>query len=209
MLKTLTLRAEHMILFFDTETTGLPNFKKPYDDPTQPKMLQLGAILATHDGDIIDSFASLVKIGDHYMHPMAQAAHGISRDKANSEGIDPAEAFSRFYDMAMSAEVLACHNFNFDIKLIHITGHQVKDTLDDFDLMLDEISDLPYYCTMQSTIKFCNLPFPSGRKGQKFPKLEELHRILFQEDFSGAHDAMADVTATVRCYFELKKLGVM
>ena len=40
-------------------------------------------------------------------------------------------------------------------------------------------------------------------------KLMELYRILFNEEFTGAHDAMADVTATMKCFFELKKRGVM
>jgi hypothetical protein len=62
---------------------------------------------------------------------------------------------------------------------------------------------------MRATIQFCALPFPSGRKGCKFPKLEELHRILFNEEFAGAHDAMADVSATARCYFELVNRGIM
>jgi len=198
----------NLILFFDTETTGLPT-KQLYTHPSQPKILQLGAALATQEGEILETINTLVKIGDTTINPYALAAHGISAERANTEGKEQAEVFAQFHDLAMASEALCCHNFNFDIKLFHITAAQLQEKLPDSDLMMSEIADLPFYCTMQSTIKFCNLPFPSGRKGQKFPKLEELYRILFQEDFEGAHDAMADITATMRCYFELKKRGIM
>jgi len=200
------------ILFFDTETTNLPQFKKPNHDPSQPKILQLGAILADESGEVVEEFSTLVQIGDSPINPYALAAHGISAKKANEEGISPLAAFIKFHELASSCDALACHNFNFDIKLIQITSAQVAPFFvesDAADLMMSDIEELPYYCTMASTISYCNLPFPSGRKGKKFPKLEELHRILFEENFEGAHDAMADVRATMRCYFELKKLGVM
>jgi len=198
----------NLILFFDTETTGLPT-KHPYKHPSQPKILQVGAALATPDGEILETINTLVKIGSTPINKYALAAHGISAERANDEGIEPEEVFAHFHELAMSAEALACHNFNFDIKLFQITAAQIQEKLPDSDLMMGEINDLPYYCTMQSTINYCKLPFPSGRKGFKFPKLEELHRILFQEDFSDAHDAMADITATMRCFFELKNRGIM
>ena len=200
------------ILFFDTETTNLPQFKKPNHDPSQPKILQLGAILADDSGEVMEEFSTLVQIGDTPINPYALAAHGISAKRANEEGIPPTEMFLKFHELSQSCDALACHNFNFDIKLIQITSAQIQGTFTDPDtssLLMSDIEELPYYCTMASTISYCNLPFPSGRKGKKFPKLEELHRILFDEDFEGAHDAMADVRATMRCYFELKERGIM
>lgn len=32
---------------------------------------------------------------------------------------------------------------------------------------------------------------------------EVVHRFLFNEDFEGAHDALSDVRATRRCYYEM------
>lgn len=61
-------------------------------------------------------------------------------------------------------------------------------------------------CTMQSTTAFCALPGPYGFK---WPRLEQLYRKLFQEDFADAHSALADVTACARSFVELKKLGVI
>jgi len=43
----------------------------------------------------------------------------------------------------------------------------------------------------------------------KFPTLEELHTVLFGENFQGAHDALADVRATAKCFFELLRRNVI
>jgi DNA polymerase-3 subunit epsilon len=198
------------ILFFDTETTGLPSGKIPFNHPDQPAILQLGALLMTEDGEELDSIATLVKIGSKAIHPMAQAAHGISAERANLEGITPVSALLSFHKMILDADMIVCHNFEFDFKLIKILAHSLAtETKDESILMLDEIEQVPYKCTMRATIQFCALPFPSGRKGCKFPKLEELHMILFNKKFADAHDAMADVSATARCYFELVSRGIM
>jgi DNA polymerase-3 subunit alpha len=43
----------------------------------------------------------------------------------------------------------------------------------------------------------------AAMRKQKFPTLSELHQALFDEPFSEAHNATADVEATTRCFFEL------
>jgi DNA polymerase III subunit epsilon len=59
---------------------------------------------------------------------------------------------------------------------------------------------------MQLATNFCRLPGPYG---YKWPSLQELHLKLFNEQFKGAHQALADVRACARCYFELKRLNVV
>jgi DNA polymerase III epsilon subunit-like protein len=61
-------------------------------------------------------------------------------------------------------------------------------------------------CTMQAATDYCRLP---GQYGYKWPSLQELHTKLFGQPFEGAHNALVDVRACARCYFELKRLGVM
>ena len=200
----------NLILFFDTETTGLPN-KKPPTDPNQARLIQLAAILASPEGETLNTLNTLVKIGNAFMHPLAQEAHGISRERANSEGIHPKEAFEKFHEMCESAECLVCHNHNFDFNIIALTAQQITDQYEDPtdpDLMLSDIQELPFYCTMVQATEFCALPKKKG-SGFKYPKLMELYSILFEREFSGAHNAMADVTATMECFFELKRRGVM
>ncbi|MCK4621311.1 MAG: hypothetical protein KAT62_03750 [Desulfuromonadales bacterium] len=37
------------VIFYDTETTGLPDWKNPSGGETQPHIVQIGAILADED----------------------------------------------------------------------------------------------------------------------------------------------------------------
>jgi hypothetical protein len=67
--------------------------------------------------------------------------------------------------------------------------------------MKDNVASKDKVCTMQSTTNFCAI---KGAYGYKWPKLSELHRILFGHDFSEAHDASVDIKATARCFWELK-----
>ena len=199
-----------MYLFFDTETSGLPN-KKAINDPNQAHIMQLGAILTNQDGDIITKLNTLVQIGNTIVNPHALAAHGITAEKANTDGIPAKQLFEEFHTLCDSAECLIAHNHNFDFRLIELTAAQIAhlyDDPDDVDLMLSDIKELPFYCTMVQATEFCALPKKKG-SGFKYPKLTELYQILFEKEFRGAHDAMADVTATMECFFELKRRGVM
>lgn len=200
----------NLILFFDTETTGLPN-KKDVLDPNQARLIQLGAILASPEGDILHTINTLVKVGNAIINPYALAAHGITAEMANENGIHPKEVFEQFHQLADSAECLVCHNHDFDFNIIKLTAKQIAPQYEDpsdVDIMMNEIEDIPFYCTMVQATDFCALPKKKG-SGFKYPKLMELYSILFEREFSGAHDAMADVTATMECFFELKRRGVM
>ena len=43
----------------------------------------------------------------------------------------------------------------------------------------------------------------------KWPKLDELYSALFNKSFEGQHNAINDVRATYKCYFEMKKRGLI
>jgi len=59
-------------------------------------------------------------------------------------------------------------------------------------------------CTMERTTNFCAI---DGPYGYKWPKLSELHYKLFGIGFEEAHNAAIDITATAKCFWELKRLG--
>ncbi len=59
-------------------------------------------------------------------------------------------------------------------------------------------------CTMEKTTIFCAI---DGPYGYKWPKLSELYYKLFRTGFKEAHNAAIDITATAKCFWELKRLG--
>lgn len=60
-------------------------------------------------------------------------------------------------------------------------------------------------CTMMSSIDFVKAR--STTWWIKRPKLTELHKFIFDEDFDDAHDAMADIEATAKCFHKLVEYG--
>lgn len=192
-----------MELFFDTETTGLPLFKEKYDHEGQPDVVQLAAILS--DADKIYAQLSCVinpsECNDSWkVEEGAARVHGITPELINQVGLTASNTFGLFMDMVSKADTIVCHNTDFDKKLLLTALHRL-----DAEKAIEQVHNGEYYCTMKKATPLCKLP---GKFGYKWPKLEELYRFLFNESFEGAHDALEDVRATRRCYYELIRLGL-
>lgn len=194
-----------MELFFDTETTGLCEFKQPYTDNRQPDILQLAAILST-ENQIYSEFKAIIDPSrispDWKTDPVAEKTHEITRDMVLDGGISTRSSLIFFGGLMERADVGVCHNVDFDRKLILTAAHRAGGSL-----LIERILSMKTYCTMQNSVDLCKIPFPSGR-GYKWPNLLELHKFLFGETFDGAHDALEDVRACRRCYYEMRRRGL-
>ena len=185
-------------LFFDTETSGLCNWNLSSTEPSQPDIIQLGAVLGTEQGELAVLNTLICPPWPWEMSPETEAVHGLGRDRIEAEGKPTPDIMSVFMDLVKQADVLVCHNTQFDAKLVRIALHRCGMDLTPF-------LEAQFYCTMKRSTRFCNIP---GPRGPKWPKLVELHNKLFEESFDGAHSAIADVRATARCFWEMKRLGL-
>lgn len=59
---------------------------------------------------------------------------------------------------------------------------------------------------MEKSTNYCKI---DGPYGNKWPNLSELHYKLFGTGFEEAHNAALDITATAKCFWEMKRLGVL
>ena len=189
------------VLFFDTETSGFINKALPASDPAQAWTVQIGAILASMEEEL-DQMNVIIKSNGRKMNPFAEQVHGISSERADIEGIEEFEAAEQFGLLLRQADLVVCHNFDFDWNYVVHMMERNLDVLSDMARSAFYL-DLPNFCTMKDKkiVKFCGLKNKAGRP--KWPKLIELHNILFEEGFDNAHDAYADIAATKRCFFEL------
>jgi len=204
---TIELNDDTKILFFDIETSGFITNKLTFDDPKQAWAVQIGAILANKDNDL-DKMNTIIQANGREMNYHAQKIHGISTKRADAEGITEIEAAEQFGLLLRQADLMVCHNLDFDIKYVRQLMERNTDELSD-EARSAFYLDLPGYCTMKdkSVVKFCGLKNKANRP--KWPKLTELHEILFEESFEGEHDAFADISATKRCFFALIDLGII
>jgi len=177
-----------MILFFDTETTGLVKNWNNRCDPANPKLVQLGMVACEGTRSIF-TYGSIVK---PYYPPEtltegAFAAHGISYEMAEKFGSPLQEILDKFTKWSSCADQIVAHNIKFD-ECVIMNAFGVNDELPN------------KFCTMLESTPVCKM---FGPKGYKWPKLSEAYRILFDEDLVNAHDAMTDVLACKRVYFHL------
>ena len=188
-------------LFFDTETTGIPNdYKAPCTNTDNwPRLIQLGWLLTDAAGRILSEGNHIVRPDGFEIPKAASDVHGITTEFALENGQPLLDVIFAFGADLNQADCVVGHNLDYDL---HIVGAEYVRLGYDSRIMFAR----PTLCTMQATIQFCNIP---GRFGPKWPKLMELYTKLFGQEFDGAHDAMADILATKDCFFELIRRGVV
>lgn len=191
------------LLFFDTETNGLPkNYQASYEDiENWPRVISLAWLLADLEGNTIGERYDVIK-PDDWTIPAEKfwIENGYSTEKSMEIGVPMAGVMEAFIEAKQQADILVAHNLSFDHRIMWAEILRAG---------LEPKRGMHKICTMQKSTQYCKIPQVNGRGGYKWPKLEELHHTLFNCGFEGAHDALADVQACKKCFFELLKLNVI
>jgi DNA polymerase III subunit epsilon len=185
-----------MTLFFDCETTGRANFSLPPDHSSQPRLVQLAAILTADDGCEIMSINLIVKPECFDIPQQASEIHGITTRFAEQVGIPIVQTLNIFHRLLSVSKSLVAHNIEFDEFILRGEFLRAKFNLNPF------YRDLNCFCTMKGMTDFCALPGPHGFK---WPKLAEAYHRAFGREVKDAHNAMADVRACMELHFWIKK----
>lgn len=201
-----------MYLFFDTETTGLPNFNLELDDPSQPRVLQFAAIVANDQGQEIAAFKCPIKPDgwkvDERMEvngrKTAYAIHGLSNAYLDKYGMSIRTAllmFRKFSDMSI---MKIAHNYRFDGFLLKGEHKRAG---------MDPGQEIDKFCTMKAMTEIMKLP-PTEKMvgaGYNWPKsanLGESYKFCTGKTLEKAHDALADVRACKEVFFWILQNGL-
>jgi DNA polymerase III epsilon subunit-like protein len=189
-------------LFFDTETTGLPkNWNASVNDfGNWPRLVQLAWVFYI-DGNLIESKDYIIKPEGFKIPEDSSKIHGITHEIAEKQGALLKIVLNDFASNITKADYLVAHNMSFDQMIMGaeflrngLPNHfDVKKTI----------------CTKEASTNFCAIPSNNSFKKFKWPKLSELHIKLFGHDFDDSHNALVDVTATAKCFFEMKNKGII
>jgi DNA polymerase III epsilon subunit-like protein len=178
------------ILVFDTETTGLVGKNDNvyicqlawcvYNTKTKKKAIYTNFILNVpieiQNSDI----------------------HGITTEISN-KGYDFSEIIDIFLADVDSCDMIVAHNLKYDLQALEIELNRLE-RYDDIDYLYNK----KYYDTMKESIQLLKI---TGKYGKyKYPKLQELYTYFFGCNFENAHNAEADIKATLKCYIELCKI---
>lgn len=196
------------VLFFDTETNGLPDFKARSADPSQPHLVQLALVETDDDGSERESICVIVRPDGWVISPEMTAIHGISQERAMDEGVPEQHAAGLFLVAQARSRLRVAHNESFDRRILRIAM-----TRPGFERDVIEATEARQaYCTCNAAKPVVNLPptdkmIAVGFTGPKPPRLGECIKHFFGEDFPGAHDAMIDARACARVYWRLQSLA--
>ena len=189
-----------MYLFFDTETTGLPrDYKASAEDfDNWPRLVQIAWLSFDKDGNQVGENNYIIKPEGFTIPSDASRVHGISTERALNEGVELQSVLIEFQNQISQASYLVAHNMSFDEK--NVGAEFLRNN------MVNSIEAIDKICTMEQSTNYCKL---NGRYGYKWPKLSELHYKLFGTGFEEAHNAAVDINATAKCFWEMKKIGVL
>jgi DNA polymerase III subunit epsilon len=180
------------ITVWDTETTWFAT--KWGDLARQPYIIQFAAIEASYDDGVYEEIAR----HDMLIRPPISIPFGASQvngiyDKDVAECPSMSHFIEDIVQVLNRADIVSGHNIEYDEDIL---SYELERQGRKWDY-----SPRSTLCTMRRSTDYCKL---QGRGfAFKPPKLSELHRHLFWEYFEGAHDAMVDVEATMRCLIEL------
>lgn len=183
-----------MFLFVDTETTGLNRISD--------RIVQIAWMITDRSGQLMEEENYIIKPMGFRIPTAASKIHGITNSKADFVGVPIEPVLKKFRARTAKARVVVAHNLDFDLAILRCELSHLRIPSDVFD-------DKLLVCTMKGSTRWCRLPKLNGLSGFKYPTLEELHYKLFGEYFAGAHDALADVNATRKCFFKLLDAGVI
>jgi len=190
----------NLALFYDTETNGMPIWKEPSSDPRQPHIVQIAAKLIDTDTRTTHQETNIIVRPDEWVIPEdVSEIHGITTEMATDVGIAEIDALKMILALESIADVRIGHNEPFDSRMIRIAIKRFYD-----DQRADEWEVSQTECTMRAATPHCKLVAKNGRT--KWPKLEEAYRYFMGKEMENAHNAMADVNATIDIYFAMRDL---
>ena len=163
-------------------------------------MVQIAWIVADGHGRELSSWAYIVKPAGFTIPREAAKIHGITTEVALGKGVDLSAVLHEFAGELSRATSLVAHNIDFDSRVVSAEYFRLGTRASPLD-------GKPHQCTMRTSTQFCRLQ--GGPRGFKWPTLQELHLRLFGAEFGEAHNAVADVRACAKCYFELRRRGVI
>jgi len=182
--------SENDLIVFDTETTGIPDWKQPSHYDIQPHLVEIAAVRVNPESRHIEQKLELMVSPDGWTIPDEVAEiHGITTEKALENGLPEKDVLDMFLDFWAGRKRIA-FNTTFDNRIIRIATKR--------------FSDKPTIAMWKGGEYECAMYGSRRVMGGKIPSLAEAYRYFIGGELDDAHTAMGDVLATVEIYFKMK-----
>jgi DNA polymerase-3 subunit epsilon len=197
-----------IILAFDTETTGIPEWKLPSDDPKQPHLVSLAFVVRdTETNQTLNEQHWIVRPDGWTIPDEVAAIHGITTEYAEEQGVPLEDVLTIFATMCGASDQRVAYGAPFDNRILRIALLRIgwsKEEIEGFFALR------PVQCAMTAATPLCRMAptdkmMATGRRtGFKSPKLAEAYEILCGKTLEGAHSALADTHAALDVWLEIQ-----
>lgn len=205
------------LFFFDTETSGLPDYKQPSEMPHQPHIVELAALVYDDaTGELEHTLHSIIRPDGWTIPDEVAAIHGITTERAMDEGRPEHEVLAEAIELHGRCDLRVAHNESFDQRIMRIAIKRFGDgrpgwqayTQEHKDTIANAFKARPSYCTMKASTKPCGLPptpamVARGMRWNKNPSMAEAYKHFTGNDLADAHSALFDTRACVAVYFAM------
>jgi len=193
-------------MFFDTETTGLPDWKSPSDAEHQPHMIQFASMLFRGE-QLLMSVNALVRPDGWSISDEISGLTGITNEDADKFGYPEPTVYRLALRMIREADLLVAHNTPFDMRILRIASKRFGSEGEP-----EKIKAKPTECTMRQASAIMKMPPTDKMKAAGFtkpkpPKLSEAHEHFFGQPLDGAHNAMVDLDACRRIWLHIRAMS--
>lgn len=195
------------LLFFDTETTGLPLFKEPSSDPRQPRIIQLAALPTDESGVKLSSMDTLIHHAGLAIPEEISRLTGITDAKCQAGGLPIGDALRLFLSMWERATTRVAHNQSFDARMVRIELKRDPSWLPDWP---DRWKAGQSFRTALATKPILQLPPTERMRRTRFansfkaPNLTEAYRWATGKNLKRARNAMVDVMACRNVFLAIR-----
>jgi len=192
------------VLFFDTETTGIPDKSAKWDADYMdyPHIVQIAWI---YKGE---KFNYIICPEGWEIPEEATAVHGITTEYALEHGAPFAAVIDKFISDCREAGLICGHNVHFDTGIVKANIlRELGRAYYDAENVEGALFKGKRIDTMRSSMNWVDARNSWGRL--KFPNLGELYARCFPGETFPAHDAMEDTLAVARCLPVLVEKGLV
>ena len=185
-----------MYLIFDSSANGRPkSYKASLDDAFNwPRLIHLSWIILDKELKPTKDFNCIIR--PEGFKPSAEAckSHHLELEDFETKGDDLRQVLEQFSDSVNACEYIFAHNLKYNEGIVGSEFYRKS--------MVSPLISADKYCLMQEGTYYCKLP---GKRGYKWPTLQEMHSIIFKQGYTPANHARADVIAASRCFIALKR----
>lgn len=187
------------ILFYDTETTGIPDFGAPSESEHQPHMTEAAAFVVDSDTrQIINAMNMIVRPDGWTIPDDVSALTGITTEHALDVGIPESLVTECLLELWRGCELRVAHSQQFDARIVRIA---IKRHIEPADEIADKWKAGFAACTAQLARPIVKLP------KSKIPTLGEAYQHFTGKPLENAHRALPDAQACAEVYWAIREMA--